>query len=162
MNSTARLEIVKTVDHVSAVIASSIQSRVAALAADDHDVDAPREWHTHSMVPWETGWLAKLPLPAIYVHPCTRGLATSGDGRLQPAGPDLNVGFHIRSHPDNIVAASRLAAYVVEALCDIARENDYAPHVHNFAWLGRPDSVDWGMAGTVLFGLMDGAPDGGG
>jgi len=153
------LNITGTVERVASAIRADFQSRLADYAAHDSDVDLPREWFVHPFITWEAGWSAGVDLPAIFVHTSHRGLRIDENGAAHPGGPDLNVGFYIHCHRDRIAAAARLGAYVTESLWSIARDEGFAPHVHSFATYGKSESTDWAVTGTVLFGLIDGAPE---
>jgi len=154
------LSIVHTVDRVATLIEDNIRPSFAMRHNGDPEVPIPTEMLVHRFLTWEAGWSAGYSEQVgIYVHVSTRGLSGNPEtGEMFRGGPDLNVGFVVRCHRERAESGTRLAAYVMEALWDIAEANGFAPHGHNFTTWGKPDSVDWGASGTVLFGPLDGAP----
>ena len=154
------IEIVTTVGRVAAIINKRLPELLAARTQGDAEVDLPPQWFVHQHFPWETGYAARSDVPGIFVHCAHRTLVLLEDKAVR-GGPDLQVGFYIRCHQDRVASAARLGAYVSECLWSIAVENGYSPHAHSLSSFGRAESPsEFGVTGTVLFGLIDGAPGG--
>lgn len=154
------LQVAATVERVAKAIEATFLSHLTQRIGTDTEVTRPAECSVHRYVVWEAWWgLAQTESCSVFVHTSTRHLLVDpATGKTTAGGPDLNVGFALRSHRDRVEVNARLATYMAEALWDVAAELGYNPHFHNFTSFGKPDSTDWGIAGTILFGMVDGAP----
>lgn len=151
-----QLEIVASVDRVVATLRSDFSEAMRERTQHDTEVDR-LDWSFYPHLMWEDGWSTGADLPGVFVHMSARSFTEVDGTGIKPAGPDLMVGFCLRSHRDRLGSAMRVGSYAIEVLWRIAEDLGYRPHVRQLASFGRPESTDWAVNGTVVFGPIDGA-----